>query len=100
MKKVLFFAVCVVATLPLAVAQTGAPGWGSTRWVWDQADAHSVPQSDDPRYLRRTFELGSTAAKATLWITCDNEYTVYVNGQKVGHGTEWSKVDSYEVVTH
>ena len=64
MKKTLLVAVLIAGTVPLVFAQTGAPGWGSVRWVWDQADANNVAQTDDPRYLRRTFELAGKPAKA------------------------------------
>ncbi len=99
-KLLLFLAVLTLGALPLALAQTRSPGWGSARWIWDQADGNSAVQTDDPRYLRRMFDLAGKPAKAELWITADNEYTVYVNGQKVGHGTEWSKVDHYDVSRH
>jgi putative membrane-bound dehydrogenase-like protein len=99
-KPILFLAVLGLGALPLALAQTPSPGWGGARWVWDQADGNSTEQTNEPRYLRRTFELAGKAAKAELWITADNEYTVYVNGAKVGHGTEWSKVDRYDVARH
>ncbi len=100
MKKTLVLLAMSLAILPLAFGQTSAPGWGSARWVWDQADANQTPQTDDPRYLRRTFELSGKPGKAELWITADNEFTVYVNGQKIGHGTEWNKVDRYDVAKH
>lgn len=99
-KLLLFLAVLSVGALPLALAQTTSPGWGSARWVWDQADANTADQTNEPRYLRRTFEVPRKPLKAELWITADNEYTVYVNGQRVGHGTEWSKVDRYDVAKH
>src|SRR5205823_14887378 len=56
--------------------------------------------TDDPRYLRRTFELTGKPTNAELWITADNEYTVYVNGQKVGAGKEWQQLDKYDVTKH
>jgi putative heme-binding domain-containing protein len=99
-KPLILLAVAFLAALPLALAQTSSPGWGSARWVWDQADGNQASQTDDPRYLRRTFELSGKQAKAELWITADNEYTVYVNGQKVGAGTEWSKIDHYDVAKY
>ncbi len=99
-KPLLFLAVFTLGTLPLALRKTRSPGWGNARWVWDQADAAGAAQTDEPRYLRRTFTLAGKPAKAELWITADNEYTVYVNGQQVGHGSEWSKVDRYDVAKH
>jgi quinoprotein glucose dehydrogenase len=100
MKKLLILIIALVAAVPLVLGQTPSPGWGSARWVWDQADGNSAAQTDDPRYVRRTFDLAAKPARAELWITADNEFTVHVNGQEVGHGTEWSKVDRYDVAKH
>jgi putative membrane-bound dehydrogenase-like protein len=102
MKKtiLLLLTAVLLGAVSFAIAQAGAPGWGGARWVWDQADANSVAQTDDPRYLRRVFELTAKPQAAELWITADNEYTVYINGQKVGAGKEWSKYDRYDVTKH
>src|SRR5947209_17210418 len=96
-RSLALLAAFLVMALPLALAQSGQPGWGSAGWVWDQADANTVAQTDEPRYLRRTFSLTAKPVSAELWITADNEYTVYVNGQKVGAGKEWSQLDKYDV---
>lgn len=79
-------------------AQTNrAESWGDASWIWDSPGANSNPQSDDPRYFRQKFTLAETPTKAQLWVTADNTYTAYVNGKKVGSGSEWAKVDKYEV---
>jgi putative membrane-bound dehydrogenase-like protein len=95
----------LLAALPLGLLaltpdQPPAPGWGSARWVWDEADANTVTQSNEPRYLRRTFDLTARAVQAELWITVDNHYVVYVNGHKVGTDGEWSSVEKYDVARH
>lgn len=102
MRTPLLLAFPLVAGLALlAVAQNAAPtGWAGASWVWDQPDAHQVAQSNDPRYLRRTFTLPGKATKAELWITADNHYTVYLNSQKIGADGEWSTVEKYDVAKH
>jgi putative membrane-bound dehydrogenase-like protein len=77
--------------------QPGPRGWAGAAWVWDQPDAHQTPQSNDPRYLRRTFALPAKVSKAELWITADNHYVVYLNGKKVGSDGEWNTVEKYDV---
>ncbi len=77
--------------------QPGPRGWGGAAWVWDQPDANQVAQSNDPRFLRRTFTLSAKARKADLWITADNHYVVYLNGKKVGQDGEWNTVEKYDV---
>jgi putative membrane-bound dehydrogenase-like protein len=84
-----------------ALGQTdAAKSWGDARWVWDEIDADKVPQNNEPRYLRRTFELTTAPKSAELWITADNLYVVHVNGQKVGDGADWKSVGKYDVARH
>src|SRR5262245_3864150 len=80
--------------------QQSQTGWGGAVWVWDQADAHQTPQTNETRFLRRSFTLPAAAVKAELWITADNQYTAYVNGQKLGGDSEWNTVEKYDVAKH
>ncbi len=75
-------------------------GWADAKWVWDEPDANKLPQTNDPRYLRLTFDLAARPMAAELWITADNIYVAYVNGQKVGTDAEWSTVEKYDVAKH
>src|ERR1019366_8444252 len=83
-----------------SVSAQNANSWAGARWVWDEPDANKVPQNNDPRYLRLSFDLAAKPAQAELWITADNIYTAYVNGQKVGTDAEWSTVEKYDVAKH
>src|SRR6185436_3056923 len=71
--------------------------WGSATWVWDEPEANTQAQNDAPRYFRKRFTLSAEPVKAELWVTADNEHATFVNGQKVGDGKEWSKVDRLDV---
>jgi putative membrane-bound dehydrogenase-like protein len=94
-----FGAIALLASLTLA--QTAGPrGWSGAVWVWDQPDANNTEQTNDPRYLRRTFLLPARAIQADLWITADNHYTVFINGHKVGADNEWSSIEKYDVAKH
>src|ERR1019366_5134126 len=100
MKKWFLLSIVLLVALGTgAIAQTPAVknSWGGAAWVWDEPDANKVPQNNEPRYLRRTFELSSRTVQAELWISADNIYTAYVNGQKIGTGAEWSNVGKYDV---
>ncbi len=99
MKTLAVIAGFVCAALALA-QNLSTPGWGSAAWVWDQADANQTTQTNAPRYLRRSFLLSGKPEKAELWITADNQYTAYVNGQKVGSDDEWQTIEKYSVAKH
>ncbi len=51
-------------------------GW-SAQWVWYEA---SQPAINATRYFRYTFELSADAVYAPFQISCDDIYTVYING--------------------
>jgi hypothetical protein len=65
-------------------------------WIWYPHDAESVAD----RFFRKSFEVAEVPAKARLRITCDNAYTVYVNGQPVGRGSRWQSIEQYDVAKH
>ncbi|QDU92298.1 DUF7133 domain-containing protein [Lignipirellula cremea] len=69
----------------------------SIGWIWDDPLAAQGDSTKEPRYFRRTFELTANAATASLHITADDRYVVYINGQKVGEDGAWASVESYEV---
>src|SRR5262249_37434785 len=61
----------------------GQPGnptpWGDAGWVGHEADPNRVPKNNEPRSLRRPFELTTAPKPAELWITADNLYIAHVN---------------------
>lgn len=99
MRYFLFLVVSLTA-LPTPILAQSTDPWGGAKWVWDEPDANKTDQSNDPRYLRLPFVLGAKPQAAELWITADNLYTAYVNGQKVGSGSEWSSPGRYDVAKH
>src|SRR4051812_20280819 len=99
MKKVSLVASLLFASFAApAFAQSNS--WGGALWVWDEADANTVPQNDEPRYLRRSFDLSAKPKAAELWVTADNLFVAYVNGQKVGEGSDWAAVPKFDVAKH
>src|SRR5262249_28643061 len=71
------------------------------QWVWfDEGD----PLTDAPvatRYFRRTFTIArGPLIDAQLDVTADNAYRVWVNGVEVGAGSDWQKVDRFDVTKH
>src|SRR5262249_49433216 len=80
---------------------------GSTelQWIWfNEGD----PLKEAPaatRYFRRTFTVRTASDQkpvdeATLDVTADNAYTLYVNGVEVGKGDDWKRVQTYDVKKH
>ena len=91
------------ALLALLSSSTSAQTTGSAKdlagakWIWDQADANQVTQTNAPRFVRRVFDLVDAPVKAEMFVTCDNEYVAFVNGQKIGADKTWETIDRYDV---
>jgi len=64
----------------------------NARWIWASGD-RAAPACT----FRKLVELDHLAERASVHITCDNGYTLYVNGQQVGAGRRWETVQSYDV---
>lgn len=71
-----------------------------TQWIWiDSATPNQYV------WLRRTFTLQSRPVEATLRITANDHYRVWINGHAVGQGAvphrePWIPLDSYDLLPH
>ncbi len=85
----------LAAFLALSPAAPAQPG--TIQWVWfNEGD----PRADAPaatRYFRKTLTLDRAVDSATLDITADNAFTVWVNGTQVGTGDTWQTVSHFDV---
>jgi hypothetical protein len=61
-------------------------------WIWNQADAANVP-AGETLALRKQWDLQEVPAQVHAVITCDNAYTLYVNGKRVHAGDNWEAPD-------
>jgi hypothetical protein len=68
-------------------------------WVWTDVVPASGTVPAGQRAFRRTFTPapGQIPASATIIITADNQYTLYVNGVTVGSGTNWRVAQRYTI---
>jgi hypothetical protein len=67
----------------------------AAQWLWSHGDAEKDPGGRI--FLRKVIPLESVPEKAILVATCDNELTVFVNGNKAGEGAEWSRPVAVDV---
>jgi hypothetical protein len=68
----------------------------AARWIWRTAEgSSSVPVAGERATFRATFTLPRAVDGARAVITCDNEYTLYVNGRKIGADVDWPTVETW-----
>jgi hypothetical protein len=84
----------------VALAGTDAQSFTPAQWIWT-SEAPSSPGNYPPgaRAFRSTLTLpsGLNSATATIFITVDNEYSLYANGVFIGSGTDFSVAQKYVV---
>jgi serine/threonine protein kinase len=73
------------------------------QWVW--GDEPQPPgAAPEVRYFRKTFSVdGVSVSHAVLNLACESSYTVWVNGERVGHGDflgPTRRVDCFDVVRY
>ena len=72
------------------------------QWIWHAGDP--APRNLHLQF-RRPFELAQTPAAASLHISADSRYILYVNGQRLGYGPARAyhfhyEFDTYDLTPH
>ena len=93
MRKHIFFALALV-TASAFLHGSAAAEENTSQWIWT---GEKGLQNAGERCFRRVFVLGRFPQKATLTITCDNQYEVYINGKLAGAGNEWQVPGIYNI---
>jgi hypothetical protein len=69
------------------------------KWIWGHSAAEGkVPPQGESLAFRKTIELGEPIRRGGAIVDCDNSYVLYVNGNRVAQGEDWTQPDS--VVLH
>lgn len=71
----------------------------NVKWIWSETDAASKGKAETI-YLRREFALDAAATEAWAVAACDNSYTLYVNGTRLGSGKDWNTPNLFDLRPH
>jgi putative heme-binding domain-containing protein len=77
--------------------QVRAADTAGVQWIWFDEGNPLVEAPAETRYFRRVFSVTRPLDEATLDITADNAFTVWMNGEKVGSGDDWKRVARFDV---
>ena len=74
------------------------------RWLWYNEDALTQAQNAT-RYFVQPFTLNGAATYAPLQISCDDNYTLYVNGTEVGGNIgagqdQWQAPQTFDILPY
>ncbi len=82
------------------VNQTIRADLSSARWIWS-ADGSATEAPQGTVYFRKSVKWNDAKSRppseAALFVSCDNEFTLYVNGNKASEGKDWSKPVSVDL---
>jgi hypothetical protein len=80
---------------PAATAKHSISG----KWIWSRADSQAAAAGETV-VLRRQFMLKERPLQAVAIASCDNAYTLFVNGAKVQAGENWQAPDTIPLTNH
>jgi Protein of unknown function (DUF1549)/Protein of unknown function (DUF1553)/Planctomycete cytochrome C len=69
------------------------------QWIWSYAEASAASPAGETIAVRRKFDLKAMPIRATAVITCDNEYSLFVNGRKMQSDANWETVEAVPLET-
>jgi lysophospholipase L1-like esterase len=84
----------LLATL-ITLAATGGARAAEPQWIWSTKDAATKAEAGEVAF-RKTFSV-DTVESATITITVDNRYDLFVNGRHVGSGEGWASRTRYDI---
>lgn len=77
----------------LVVAEGGAKGSFKSSWIWGASANPGPPPAGEKILLRREFSPTKKIKSAAVAATVDNEFVLYLNGNKVLEGTNWEELN-------
>src|SRR5438132_14331812 len=84
-------------------------GWGAdlhaqqgqrVQWIWFPKGDQAKSAAAEACYFRKTFQASWPADEATLDITADSRFTVWLNGIEIGKGDNSRRVYAFDVKKH
>lgn len=71
------------------------------RWIWSYPEAGSaMPKAGESITVRKEFQLEQVPDRAFAAVTCDNEYSLFVNGKLVASDKVWEDVETVVFTQH
>jgi hypothetical protein len=63
------------------------------QWIWSRAETGDA-KAGETVVFRKKFDLKSAPVQAIAAVSCDNSYTLYLNGQRIHAGDNWEAPDA------
>jgi hypothetical protein len=71
----------------------------SAEWIWGDSAKAGPPPAGETITLRKTIQLPEGITGASAVVTCDNAFTLYVNGRLISRGENWQQLEAVPLQT-
>jgi len=68
----------------------------TVKWIWNDPNAADKAKAGHV-YFRKTIHLAEMPSDATAAVICDNSFTLYLNGRKVGSGSDFKEAVLFDL---
>lgn len=71
-----------------AASRTHPP---DAQWIWGKSES-DPPKAGETIVLKYDFKLESAPLRGAAMLTCDNEFTLFINGREADRSSEWTQL--------
>jgi alpha-L-rhamnosidase len=68
------------------------------KWIWSHIDNPAESAPVGTVYFRKTIHIANPLAKAEAYLTADNGFTLWVNGDRVGQGNHFKTIFRFDLM--
>lgn len=61
----------------------------TAKWIWSSDDKTVAHAAGEKRTFRKRFKLDKAPGIAVAVVTCDNRFSLFLNGKKIANGDNW-----------
>lgn len=69
------------------------------KWIWSVSDSSKSPSGETISF-RQTWEIPASVVDGNAVVSCDNGYSLFVNGKKIHSGENWESPDLVSLKGH
>ncbi len=66
------------------------------KWIWSNTNAPSQTKAE-VLYFRKNVTLPELPAAAKIVVVCDNRFSLFINGQQVGEGSDFNTPPAFDI---
>ncbi len=90
----------VTRSKPLAPSELKNESPLVNRWIWGHSAQPGPSPAGETLWFQHEFQAPEKLKAAAAIITCDNEYTLYINGTEVAKDLAWESIEAVPLMAY